>query len=366
MFVKEVGRELHEVSRMRSFVEEVREKEAKGSGTKDLVDQPNIVVIGVGGAGNNMVGRIANMGIRGAQLMAVNTDRQHFQLVPDNVTKILIGESVTRGLGAGGNPSIGRKAAEVSRQTLQQVLSGADLVFLLAGMGGGTGTGAAPVVAQVAREQGAIVASMVTYPFRHEKARMLKAEQGIQELAKYSDTVIVLDNNRLVELVPNLPFTEALKVIDLVVAKTVQGITETLTQVSLINIDYADLRAIMTGGGLSTISVGEGRGVNKVYDAVEEVLKNKLLDVNTEGAKGVLIHITGGPEMSTQEAVLIGDLLTERVDPNAQVTWGARIDPSFEDRIQVIAIFTGVQSPYVRLGDMESEGIPDLGLELLR
>ncbi|NPA86716.1 MAG: cell division protein FtsZ [Candidatus Diapherotrites archaeon] len=332
--------------------------------------QPKILVVGVGGAGNNIVNRISQMGVKGAQLVAINTDRQHLAIISDDITKVLIGEGVTRGLGAGGDPSVGRKAAEVSRQTLQQILNGADLVFVVAGMGGGTGTGAAPVVAQIAKEQGALVISMVTYPFRLERARMEKADQGIMELAKVSDTVIVIDNNRLVELVPNLPMQEAFKVADVIIAKTVQGITETITQPSLINLDYADLRAIMTSGGISVISVGEGRGVNKVQDVVEDVLKNTLLDVNPEGAKGVLIHITGGPDLTLGEANAIGELLTERVDPRATVIWGARIDPSFEDMVQVIAIFTGVQSPYIKspvgASTAQYSEIPALDIDYLR
>lgn len=333
--------------------------------------QPRIVVVGVGGAGNNMVNRISQMGVKGAELVAVNTDRQHLALISDDITKILIGASVTRGLGAGGNPQIGQKAAEVSRQALEQVLEGADLVFLLAGLGGGTGTGASPVIAQIAKERGAIVVSMVTYPFRLERARMEKADDGIQNLTECSDTVIVIDNNRLVELVPNLPLNDALKVADEVVARTIRGLTETITQPSVFkNIDYADVRAIMGTGGLSVISVGDGRGVNKVHDVVESTLKNALLDVDVTGAKGVLIHITGGPELTLGEANAIGELLTERVDPKATVVWGARIDPSFQDRVEVIAIFTGVSSPFIRspaahaVGGLTGEEIP--GLEYLR
>ena len=355
---------------MRSLIDEAVGKGANVNQRAEPMLQPKILVVGVGGAGNNIVNRISQMGVKGAQLIAINTDRQHLAIISDDITKVLIGEGVTRGLGAGGDPGVGRKAAEVSRQTLQQILNGADLVFVVAGMGGGTGTGAAPVVAQIAKEQGALVVAMVTYPFRLERARMEKADQGIMELAKVSDTVIVIDNNRLVELVPNLPMPEAFKVADVIIAKTVQGITETITQPSLINLDYADLRAIMTSGGISVISVGEGRGVNKVQDVVEDVLKNTLLDVNTEGAKGVLIHITGGPDLTLGEANAIGELLTERVDPKATVIWGARIDPSYEDMVQVIAIFTGVQSPYIKSPVAQGTGqyseIPALDIDYLR
>jgi len=334
---------------VKSIVEDALRKNTSAPAKSEDFGQPRIVVIGAGGAGNNMINRIAQMGIKGAELIAVNTDKQHLAMISDDITKILIGHSVTRGLGAGGNPEIGRKAAEVSRQSLEQVLEGADLVFVLAGLGGGTGTGAAPVIAQIAKEQGAIVVAMVTYPFRLERARMHHADEGLNELTKYSDTVIVIDNNRLLEIIPNLPLIDALKVADEVIAKTIHGLTETITQPSVFkNIDYADVRAVMSAGGLSVISVGEGRGVNKIHDVVEDTLKKALMDVDVTGATGVLIHITGGPDLTLGEAASVGELLTEQVDPKATVVWGARIDPSFQDRIRVIAIFTGVTSPFIQ------------------
>jgi cell division protein FtsZ len=308
---------------------------------------PKIMVIGAGGAGCNAVNRLAGMGISGAQLVAINTDKQHLAIINDEITKILIGKSVTRGLGAGGYPEIGAKAAEVSRAALEEVLEGVDMLFISSGMGGGTGTGAAPIVAQIAKEQGAIVIAMVTYPFALERARMIKAEEGLEALRQVTDTVIVIDNNRLVQLVPNLPIQDAFKVADEVIARTVRGITETITQPSLINLDFADIRSVMTGGGLSMIGVGESQSHNKVQEAVEDALNNTLLDVDIGGATGVLIHITGGPELTLGEANQIGELLTERVDPRATVIWGARVDNSYNNKIEVIAIFTGVHSPFI-------------------
>ncbi len=359
---------------VKSLVEDALRKNVPTAQPVEEFGQPRIVVVGVGGAGNNIVNRIAQMGVKGAELIAINTDKQHLAMISDDLTKILIGDGVTRGLGSGGNPEVGRKAAEVSRQRIEQVLEGADLVFVLAGLGGGTGTGAAPVVAQVAKEMGALVVAMVTYPFRLERARMRNADEGLQNLAQYADTVIVIDNNRLVELVPNLPLNDALKVADEVIAKTIQGLTETITQPSVFkNIDFADVRSVMGGGGLSVISVGEGRGVNKVHDVVEDTLKNALLDVDVRGATGVLIHITGGPDLTLGEAAQIGEMMTEQVDPRATVVWGARIDPSFQDRVRVIAIFTGVSSPFINspvagsaptgVGGLEAE-IP--GLDYLK
>ncbi len=319
--------------------------------TEDKLEEfgaPKIMVVGAGGAGCNAVNRLANMSIAGAQLVAVNTDKQHLAIINDEITKILIGKSVTRGLGAGGYPEIGAKAAEVSRAALEEVLQGVDMLFISGGMGGGTGTGAAPIIGQIAKEQGAIVIAMVTYPFALEKARLIKAEEGMEALRNVCDTVIVIDNNRLVELVPNLPIQDAFKVADEVIARTVRGITETITQPSLINLDYADVRAVMSNKGLSVIAVGESKSVNKVDEVVEDTLKNSLLDVDIGGATGVLIHITGGAELTLGEANSIGERLTERIDPKAAVIWGARVDPTFENKIEVIAIFTGVHSPYIR------------------
>ncbi|MDP2666071.1 MAG: cell division protein FtsZ [Candidatus Diapherotrites archaeon] len=335
---------------MQSIVSNAVTNAPKQEERLDDFGQPKIMVIGAGGAGCNAVNRLANMGIAGAQLVAVNTDKQHLSIINDEITKILIGKSVTRGLGAGGYPEIGAKAAEVSRQALEEVLAGVDMLFISAGMGGGTGTGSAPIVAEIAKSQGAIVIAMVTYPFALEKARVLKAEEGIESLRKVCDTVVVIDNNRLVELVPNLPIQDAFKVADELVARTVRGITETITQPSLINLDYADVRSVMVGTGLSMIAVGESKGVEKVNEVVEDTLKNSLLDVDIADAKGALIHITGGAELTLGEANAIGTMLTEQLDQKSVVIWGARVDPTFENKIEVITIFTGVKSPFIRSG----------------
>lgn len=334
-----------------------------------MIEGPKILVIGVGGAGNNSINRIARLGISGAQLIAVNTDKQHLTLVHDTVQKVLIGQSVTRGLGTGGYPDVGAKSAEVSRAALSQILDGTDMLFLTAGMGGGTGGGASPIIADVAKEHGAIVIAMVTYPFRLERARLLKADEGIAKLRKIADTVIIIDNNRLVELVPNLPIEQAFSVADEVIARAVKGITETITTPSLINLDYMDVRAVMSQAGVSVISVGEAKGHTRVEEAVEDTLKNSLLDVDYTGAKGCLIHITGGPDLTLGEANEIGERLTEAIDPSATVIWGARIIPEYEGKIEVIAIMTGVKSPHIR-GPMsealkaEATSVKDLDMNL--
>ncbi len=338
---------------MKGLVENiVKNKKSSDSNKKDeVIESLKIMVVGIGGAGCNAINRLASMEVQGAQLVAINTDRKHLtEVVTDEVTKILIGKSVTRGLGAGGYPEMGAKAAEVSRSILEQTLQDVDLLFLTAGMGGGTGSGAAPIIAEIAKDQGAIVIAMVTYPFALEKARLLKAEEAIENLRQSTDTVVVIDNNRLVELVPNLPIDEAFRVADEVISRTVKGITETITQPSLIGVDFADVRSVMSNKGLSVIAVGESKGVDKVNEVVEDTMRNALLDVDVRGAKSALIHITGGPDMTLGEANKIGELLTENIDPKAMVIWGARIDPSFENKLEVISIFTGVKSPYIKAG----------------
>lgn len=314
-----------------------------GTSGSGATPQIKIVTIGVGGAGNNTVNRLLKVGVKGTELVAVNTDVTHFKIVDDRIKKVLIGKTITKGLGAGGDPTIGLKAAEVDRQVLEEVLANSQLVFLCAGMGGGTGTGAAPVIAQIAKEAGAIVVAMVTYPFDLERVRKVKAEEGIQQLRKYCDSVVIVDNNRLVKLVPNLPMNEAFAVADDVLAKAIGGLVWTITQPSLINIDFADVRAIMGSGDVGFISVGTGKGTDKVTSASESVLKNKLLDVDFENAKGALIHISGASDLTLGDAIKAGEIITERMDPKATVKWGARIVPGYEGQLEIVAIVTGVK-----------------------
>ncbi len=308
---------------------------------------PKIMVVGSGGGGCNSINRLARAGIKGADLVAINTDKLHLQTIHEGVKKVLIGASITRGMGAGGYPEVGQKAADTSRDALEKLFSGADLVFLTAGMGGGTGTGSAPVLADIAKKQGAIVIAIVTYPFALERARLEKADQGLDALKRNVDTIIVIDNNRLVQLVPNLPIDQAFNVADEVIARAVRGITETITTPSLVNLDFADVRAVMSNGGVSMIAVGEAKGPNRGKEVVANTLQHSLLDVDYTGATGVLLHITGGPDMTLGECNAVGEALTERVDPNATVIWGARIAPDMDGKIEAIAIFTGIKSPYI-------------------
>jgi cell division protein FtsZ len=330
---------------MESIIQEALKEAGPESGGEIIT--PRIVVMGVGGAGCNTINRLAKVGIKGAELIAVNTDKKHLSIISESARRVLIGQAITKGLGAGGYPEVALKAVESSKQELETILADTHLLFLTAGMGGGTGTGAAPAIADIAKQQGAIVIAMVTYPFELERARLKKAEMGIEALRKTADTIVVIDNNRLVEFFPNLPIERAFNVADEITARAVRGITETITTPSLINIDFADVRAIMSNGGVSMIAVGEAKGTDRVKEVVQNTLHHRLLDVDYRGATGVLLHLTGGGDMTLGEANQIGELLTEEVEPTANVIWGARLDATYEGRIEAIAIFTGIKSPYV-------------------
>jgi cell division protein FtsZ len=307
---------------------------------------PRIAIIGCGGAGNNTVNRLYNIGVDGADTIAINTDKQHLQMIEAD-TKILVGKSLTQGLGAGGDPSMGERATEMAQGTIKEVLGDADLVFVTAGMGGGTGTGAAPVVSKIAKEQGAIVVGMVSTPFNVERARTVKAEEGLEKLRGEADSIIVLDNNRLLDYVPNLPIGKAFSVMDQIIAETVKGISETITQPSLINLDYADMTSIMGQGGVAVMLVGETQDKNKTEEVVKDAMNHPLLDVDYRGATGGLVHITGGPDLTLKEAEGIAQNITERLEANANVIWGARIQDEYKGKVRVMAIMTGVQSAQI-------------------
>jgi len=317
--------------------------------------QTRIAVVGCGGGGSNTIQRIARMGIKGANLIAINTDAKHLKMMDASIRRILIGGALTNGLGAGGFPDIGAKAATYSKPSLEEALKDYNMVFVTAGMGGGTGTGAAPIVADIAKSYGAIVIGIVTFPFALERVRLEVARKGIEELRKHVDTLIIIDNQKLFELYPNLAVEQAFKVADEVTARAVRGITEAINTPSLINVDFADVKAIMSGGGLAFISVGEGNGANKVDDVVRDTFKNKLLDVDYSGANSVLIHITGGEDLTLGEANEIGRKLTEMTVPNANVIWGARVDPLYNSKVSVIAIFTGITSANIIGGGSSSQ-----------
>lgn len=332
----------------------------------------NIKVIGAGGAGNNMVSWLYKKGIKGAEILACNTDQQHLGITEAD-RKFLIGKDVTHGLGCGGFPEKGAEAAQESIQEIKEVLRKADMVFVCAGMGGGTGTGSAPVVAQVAKEMGSIVIGTVTMPFKIERARIDKAEFGLQQLRQVSDTVIVIDNNRLVQIAGNLPVQQAFAVANELISTMIKGIVETIAIPSLVNLDYADVKAIMTNGGVAAIGVGASDTKNRVEEAVKGALSNPLLDISYEGATGAIIHVCGGPDMTLDEINRIGELVTESMDDEANVIWGARVEDGMKGKITVMTIITGVKSPWIlgkvnykKASPQSNRLSKELGIEIVR
>ena len=330
----------------------------------------NIKIFGAGGMGCNAITWLYNKGINGATVYAVNTDALHLSVSKAD-EKILIGKELTRGLGAGGKPSVGREAAKEVLSELKKAVSGADMVFIVAGMGGGTGTGTAPVLAQLAKETGAVVIGVVTMPFDSERARVDKAEFGLQELRDVTDTCIVLDNNRLVDIAGQLPIEQAFAVANELVSTMCKGIVETITLPSLINLDYADVSAIMKDGGVAVIGIGEADTTDRVNEAVRQALTHPLLDVDYKGANGALIHVTCGPDLKLEEFDHIGRIVSENLGPEANVIIGARISKEFAGKVRVITIMTGVNSPYL-LGKSADEHqavskeVSDLGIEVWR
>jgi cell division protein FtsZ len=338
----------------------------------DMVGQANIKVIGCGGAGNNMVNWLFKKGVKGAEILACNTDLQHLS-VTEADKKFLIGKDVTRGLGCGGFPQKGAEAAQESIQEIKDGVKDADMVFVCAGMGGGTGTGSAPIVASTARDAGAIVIGTVTMPFKIERARVDKAEFGLQQLREVSDTVIVIDNNRLVQIAGNLPIQQAFAVANELIATMIKGIVETIAVPSLVNLDYADVKTIMTNGGVAAIGVGASDTNNRVEEAVRGALSNPLLDISYEGATGALIHVHGGPDLTLEEINKIGELVTESMDEDANCIWGARVSEEMKGKVCVMTIMTGVRSPWILGKSAEREVArefhevsDELGIEIVR
>jgi cell division protein FtsZ len=331
-----------------------------------------ITVIGVGGGGCNTISTIAEMGIKGASTAAVNTDARHLVSIKAD-KKVLIGKNLTRGLGAGGYPDTGKNAALESREELRNLVAGCDLVFLTCGLGGGTGTGALPVLAGLAKQQGAITIAVVTLPFRLEGTRVGKAEEGLVALRQNCDTVIAIENERLLKVGGNLPVKKSFDLANNLIAMMIKGITETISEPSLVNLDYADVKAVMRAGGVASIGVGSSDSERRAEDAVKIALNHPLLDVEYAGAKGALIQVIGGEDMKLDEIDLIGSRIQAVLDPDAQVVWGARISPDFSGKIQVITIITGVQSPYIlgmaskeELGKVKTRESKELGIKVIR
>jgi len=301
---------------------------------------PKICVIGCGGGGSNSVHRLSRLELEGVDTVAINTDKFHLSRI-DADTRLLIGEHICSGYGTGGDPVVGEKAAFADMDKIDALVRDYDIVFITAGMGGGTGTGAAPVVAELARKHGAIVIALVTLPFDIEKGRLRVALGGIGRLKERAHSTIMLDNNRLLKIVPKLPVEQAFMVMDQLISEVIKGITETICQTSMINLDFADFRNMMLHGGASTILYGESEDPEKV---VSEALNNPLLDVDLEGAQGALVHITGGPALSLKRAYQVFNGVTSELSERANVKLGARIEDGFGGNIKLIGIVTGIPS----------------------
>ncbi len=320
---------------------------------KDL--ETKITVVGCGGAGGNTVTRMMQEGIHGAKLVAANTDAQHLADEVQADTKILIGKKRTGGRGAGSVPKIGEEAAQENIEDIQQSIDGSDMVFVTAGLGGGTGTGAAPVVAQAAQDSGALTISIVTIPFTAEgERRRANADAGLERLRSVSDTVIVVPNDRLLDYAPSMPLQDAFKICDRVLMRSVKGMTELITKPGLVNVDFADVRTIMENGGVAMIGLGESDSENKAQDSIRSALRSPLLDVEFDGANSALVNVVGGPDMSIEEAEGVVEEIYDRIDPDARIIWGASVNQEFEGKMETMIVVTGVESPQI-YGKSEAE-----------
>ena len=319
-----------------------------------------IKVIGVGGAGNNAVDRMIEAGIKGVDFIAVNTDRQALQKSKAS-TKIQIGEKITRGLGAGANPDIGAQSAEESKAELTEVLRGADMVFVTSGMGGGTGTGAAPIVAGVAKEMNILTIGVVTKPFTFEgKKRLSQAERGIESLKAKVDTLVVIPNDKLLQIIDRkTSIIEAFKQADDVLRQGVQGISDLIAIPGLVNLDFADVKTIMLNTGMAHMGVGKASGENRAEDAAKEAIESPLLETSIEGARGVIINITGGDDLGLHEVNTAAELVQRSVDPEANIIFGTVTDPTMQDEIQITVIATGFEK-HDNINSLSSRNVDSL------
>lgn len=322
---------------------------------EELLQQQSakIKVIGVGGGGGNSLSRMKEIGIKGGELIAVNTDAQDL-LYTNADSKILIGRELTQGLGSGSNPKIGEQAARESETEIRKKIAGSDMVFITCGLGGGTGTGAAPVIAGVAKKQSILTIGIVTLPFTVEGAKRIEnAMNGLEKLEAVVDTLIVIPNDKLLELAPDLPLYTAFKISDEILTNAVKGVTELVTTSGLVNLDLADIKSIMANGGVSLIGMGESDTGQRALEAVEKAINNPLLDVDISNASGALINVIGGNDMSLDECKLIVETVGDKLNAEAKLIWGAQISPDMEKSIRILLIVTGVKSPQI-LGHGES------------
>lgn len=319
------------------------------SDLKELLSRhkATIKVIGCGGAGNNTINRLTEVGILGVETIAINTDAQDLlNTISDK--KILIGRDISGGLGAGSVPKIGEESAKSSETEIKRAIQGSDLVFVTCGLGGGTGTGSAPVVCEIAKKMGCLTVAITTLPFAMEGHRRYEnAIYGLERLEEIADTVIIIPNDKLLELAPDLPLHTSFKVADEILTNAVKSIAELVTKAGLVNLDFADIRAVMGNGGVALIGVGESDSESRAAETVEKAIMNPLLDVDITGATGALINISGGPDLTLDEAKIIVETITEKLDDNARVIWGAQISEDLEGLVRTMLIVTGVQSSQI-------------------
>jgi len=309
--------------------------------------QAEIKVVGVGGAGGNTISRLMQVGIVGAESVSINTDAQDL-LYTDADHKVLIGKDITSGLGAGADPSVGMESAKENKDDIKKALQGADMVFINCGLGGGTGTGAAPVVAEIAKKLGALTVGIVTLPFSMEgKQRSKNAHEGLENMESTVDTLIVVPNDKLLDIVPDVSVTTAFKVADEILVNAVKGIAELITKPGLVNLDFADIRAVMSSGGLAMIGMGESDTESRSLESVEKALNNPLLDVDIDGALGALVNVSGGSDITIKECQDIVENVSTKINSDAKIIWGAQIIKELGDTIRSMLIVTGVKSSQI-------------------
>jgi cell division protein FtsZ len=362
------------------IVKDKSEKEVRIRNTADIdaelekmlaKQRATIKVVGTGGGGNNTIDRISEVGINGVETIACNTDAQDL-LYTTADKKVLLGKELTHGLGAGSVPRIGEEAAKESEHDLKDAMQGADMVFVTCGLGGGTGTGSAPVIAEVSKKLGALTIAVVTLPFQMEGHRRYEnAVMGLEKLEANVDTLIVIPNDKLLEIAPDLPIQTAFKVADEILTNAVKGIAELVTKAGLVNLDFADIRAVMGNGGVALIGVGESDTENRAIESVEKAINNPLLDADITGANGALINIVGGPDLTLEEARKIVDAVSSKLDEDARIIWGAQISDDLSNMIRTMLIVTGVKSTQIlgsksKVSDKDKKEIAnELGIDFV-
>ena len=325
----------------------------------------NIKIIGCGGGGCNTINRLAEAGIVGAELYAANTDAQHL-LMTKAPHKILLGKRVTKGLGAGALPQVGEEAAREAEEELKIALKDADVIFVTCGLGGGTGTGSAPLIAQIAKEQGALAICMCTYPFKAEGIiRAENADWGLDRLRNVADTVIVIPNDKLIDLVPKLSLNAAFKVADEVLMRAIKGITEIVTKPGLVNLDFNDIRTVMKAGGVAMIGLGESDDDDRAVAAVTEAINSPLIELDISQATAALVNVTGGSSMTVKEAEEVAQIIQSKISANARIIWGAAVDETLDDTMRVMVVITGVKSKHI-FGPSKDKKGKELGLDFIK